>query len=326
MPLFFRHALKRVASSRVASSRVARLSVSCIPGAPALATSLRATSTLVVAALFVACSGGEKTATPAADTAKVAPKVSRDIAPDTAGRTLALAAAAAPYRVDDGAASPLSVSGHITSAAPLPVDTMVTPNRDSTGCRPFVDVTFPRERKAKSVRNSKSDSSAPDVGNAIVWLVGVTHGPRDTQPRRVNLMLDDCHFEPRVFVASVGATLVVSNRDDMITSLRFEDHGRTTAPRAIVGFTDPGQVVPNSKVLAAPGLVEVRDEHHPWIRAYVAVAPHPFVAVTDADGEFQFDGVPVGTYQLVVWHERLGARVMPVKVDQGANAPIAVRY
>ncbi|MEO7361516.1 MAG: hypothetical protein ABI120_14380, partial [Gemmatimonadaceae bacterium] len=259
------------------------------------------------------------------DSVAAAATVSLEIGTDTAGRMLAIASAAAPYHVDDGVGAHGVINGDVISATALPVDTIVTPNRDSTGCKPFQDVTFPRDR-TKNPRSATRDTSDFAVGNALVWLVGVTHGPRDSQPRRVNLTLDACHFEPRVLVASVGATLIVSHRDDMLTRLRFEDHGRTSAPRAIIGFTDPGQVVPNSDVLSKPGLVEVRDEKHSWVRGFIAVAPHPFVAVTESNGEFRFDGVPPGSYQLVVWHERLGARVIPVTVEQGHTIPVHIRY
>lgn len=281
-----------------------------------------------VAAIVVAasCGAGKSDKKLAVNGDSAATKASLVIGPDTAGRTLAIAAAAAPYHVDDVAGSPGSISGEVLSATALPSDTMVTPNRDSTGCKPFADETFPRERGARNSRGAKRDTTNVAVGNALVWLVGVTHGPRDSQPRRINLVLDNCHFEPRVMVAPVGATIMVSNRDDMIAKLLFQDHGRTTAPRATISFSDPGQVVPSSIALAKPGLVEVRDEKHSWVRGYIAVAPHPFVAVTEANGDFRFEGVPPGSYQLVVWHERLGARVVPVNVEQGVSTPLTVRY
>ena len=96
--------------------------------------------------------------------------------------------------------------------------------------------------------------------------------------------------------------------------------------REEIGFSDPGQLVPSSKALAKPGLVEIRDDKHPWIRAFVAVAPHPFVSVTDVDGKFLFEGVPSGTYQLVVWHERFGAKLLPVRVEQGIATVVAVSF
>ena len=178
----------------------------------------------------------------------------------------------------------------------------------------------------RGARVATNDSAEHDVGNAIVWLVGVTHGPRDVLPRRVNLVLNDCHLEPRVLVAPVGATINMTNRDNMLSNLHFVDHGRDVAPRATIGFTDPGQVVPSEVPLGRPGLVEITDEKHPWVRGFIAVAPHPFVAVTEADGEFVFEGVPVGEYTLVAWHERIGARVMQVRVRAGATTNAGVKY
>ena len=245
------------------------------------------------------------------------------ISPDTAGRTLASAAGAKAYHVDDVAGAHGTISGSVHRLGTLPVDTMVVPDRDSTGCRAFQDVTMPVARGARSARN---DSSEHDVGNAIVWLVGVTHGPRDVLPRRVNLVLDGCHLEPRVMAAPAGATINMTNRDDMLSKLHFVDHGRGAAPRATIGFTDPGQVVPSQMPLGRPGLVEITDEKHPWVRGFIAVAPHPFVAVTAADGRFLFEGVPVGEYALVAWHERLGARVMQVRVEARGTAPVLVVY
>ena len=245
------------------------------------------------------------------------------ISPDTAGRTLASAAGAKAYHVDDVAGAHGTISGSVHRLGTLPVDTMVVPDRDSTGCRAFQDVTMPVARGARSARN---DSSEHDVGNAIVWLVGVTHGPRDVLPRRVNLVLDGCHLEPRVMAAPAGATINMTNRDDMLSKLHFVDHGRGAAPRATIGFTDPGQVVPSQMPLGRPGLVEITDEKHPWVRGFIAVAPHPFVAVTAADGRFLFEGVPVGEYALVAWHERLGARVMQVRVQARGTAAVLVVY
>jgi hypothetical protein len=62
--------------------------------------------------------------------------------------------------------------------------------RDVGTYRAFVDVALPR--------------AAGGIGQAVVWLVGVTHGPRDTSARRLSLKLDDCRLVPRVQRAPVG--------------------------------------------------------------------------------------------------------------------------
>ena len=33
---------------------------------------------------------------------------------------------------------------------------------------------------------------------------------------------------------------------------------------------------------------------------------HPYAALTDKDGKFQIDNLPVGEHNFRIWHERLG--------------------
>jgi hypothetical protein len=270
---------------------------------------------------LAACSGDKNSAaaSPAAGRLKAKTVSDGSIAADTAERTLAIAAGAAPYRVDDADSPSGTIAGDVTSELALPRDTTVTPDADSTGCAPFQDNTFPDTR-----RRTTSPADIHSIGNAVVWLVGVTHGPGDSSPRRLGIRLQHCQLEPRVQSAAVGATINASTSDDLIADLKFVLVGAERAARAEVNFTDPGQVVPTSAALASPGLIEIRDAHHAWIRGYIAVSPHPFVAITEADGKFTFEGVPAGSYQLVVWHERLGARVMPVKVSSGGTLELHV--
>lgn len=294
-------------------------------------------ATLCICVGAAACSDGDAPrAQTLFDSVAAASKASGIIAPDTAARTLAFAAGSAGYHVDsangaDGQPGSVvagkeagTLTGEVSFRGTLPTDTTVTPNRDSTGCAPFTDATFPVTRRTHGVA---SDALAPLVGNAVVWLVGVTHGPADNLPRRITMELDGCHLEPRIIVAPVGATIITHNRDDMIAKLHFIDYDVPNAvPRVSMGFTDAGAVVPSGLPFARPGLVEVRDERHAWIRAFLVVAPHPFVAITDADGTFSFEDVPPGSYQLVVWHERLGSRVTPVTISAAAQTSVKIEY
>lgn len=192
-----------------------------------------------------------------------------------------------------------------------PIDTSITPTHDLSVCRPFSQSLVPS-------RNG-------GVGNAVVWLSGVGTGPRDNAPRRAKLTLDGCRLEPRVQRLAVGTTVLLNGRDAMMSRLQFTADGERE-PRATALLSDAGQVVPIATASAAPGLVRVSDDMHPWVRAWLVVAPHPFVAVTDADGQFRFDGVPPGRYTLHVWHERFGTREQKVRVDGGVQVRVELEY
>lgn len=211
--------------------------------------------------------------------------------------------------VERPAAVPGVIVGVVKGGTPR--DTSIVPTHDLSVCKPFTETQVP--------------SKQGGVGNAVVWLEGVAEGPKDDAPRRVKLTLDGCHLEPHVQRVAAGGTVLVNSRDAMMSRLQFVAAGESMS-RASILLTDAGQIVPTSDVTAPPALVEVRDDRHPWVRGWLAVAPHPFVAVTQADGQFRFDNVPPGKYTLVVWQEKLGARKTTVRVEAGVQAGVEVTF
>ena len=47
-------------------------------------------------------------------------------------------------------------------------------------------------------------------------------------------------------------------------------------------------------------------DFHSWIRGYWLIVDHPYAALTDKDGKFQIDQLPVGEHTFEIWHERPG--------------------
>jgi hypothetical protein len=77
-------------------------------------------------------------------------------------------------------------------------------------------------------------------------------------------------------------------------------------------------------VLKEPEIIRVDCDLHPWMRAWVVVADHPFYAVTNDRGEFMLDNVPPGEYTLRLWQESLGAVTNDVTVREEAITTVTV--
>ena len=45
---------------------------------------------------------------------------------------------------------------------------------------------------------------------------------------------------------------------------------------------------------------------HPWESGVLAIVDHPYVGVSDYDGEFSIDQIPAGKWRFQLWHERGG--------------------
>lgn len=58
--------------------------------------------------------------------------------------------------------------------------------------------------------------------------------------------------------------------------------------------------------------------------AYMAVLDHPFVATTDADGRFQWKGVPAGSLRVAAFHPDLGAGSVEARLEAGAATEAAI--
>jgi uncharacterized protein (DUF2141 family) len=61
-------------------------------------------------------------------------------------------------------------------------------------------------------------------------------------------------------------------------------------------------------------MLPVRCNNHPWMQAYINVAPNPYFAVTGADGSFTISNLPPGTYTLAAIHETLGEKDIQITI------------
>ena len=115
-----------------------------------------------------------------------------------------------------------------------------------------------------------------------------------------------CRFLPHLLIVRTDQVVLVKSGDPI-------NHNTRTAPFAnkaeniiIKPEERTGvQITMNQSELNYPP-VKVSCDIHPHMSAYWMVADHPYVAVTDADGKFKIENLPVGEHTFRVWHERPG--------------------
>jgi hypothetical protein len=121
---------------------------------------------------------------------------------------------------------------------------------------------------------------------------------------------EQCVFVPRVMVVPAGGTVESLNTDRLLHNLHSNSKGNPTFNR-----TQPrGRTIPI--VLKEREIIRVDCDLHPWMRAWVVVADHPFYAVTNDQGEFMLDNVPPGEYTFQLWQESLGVVTKDVTVRE----------
>jgi hypothetical protein len=169
---------------------------------------------------------------------------------------------------------------------------------------------------AKVVRRGVARSGR-QLGEAVVWLEGITSGKPLPELRRLELDHEGCEWLPRVQGAVAGSTVNLINDDAAIQRTQLLHLG-AAKPFLEIPFSDNGQIVPSEAAAREPGVVEVRSVEHPWARAWIASFDHPYFAVTAVDGRFTLDSVPPGSYTLKVWHPRAD-KVAEQKVEVAAG-------
>jgi plastocyanin len=157
------------------------------------------------------------------------------------------------------------------------------------------------------------------IHNAVISLQGVPAGAKwPPSPAPVKMDQIKCDFIPRVVIVPAGGTVEFLNSDRLMHNVR--SGGKENPPF--------NRAQPHARTIAIgfkhPEVLRVDCDLHSWMRGWVVVAPHPFYALTDAQGRFKLDNLPPGQYTVRVWHERLGEASRPITVPPTGPAPLTI--
>jgi hypothetical protein len=204
----------------------------------------------------------------------------------------AFAVAQSDYRVisvNDGG----TISGTIKWSGPVPHELEFPITKDPQIC----------ESEGKKTVSLDRLIVGPDggVANTIVYLKNISAGKAmDLPEQRRHLDQKRCRYIPHILLVPQNADLQMQSSDATLHTIHMDGAASFNLP-----FPFPNQAV--SRTMSTPGLVNLHcNGGHVWMNAEMMVVPHPYYAVTDESGRFQFTNVPPGTYQIVAWHEGWG--------------------
>ncbi|MSR46738.1 MAG: hypothetical protein EXS13_06695 [Planctomycetes bacterium] len=121
-----------------------------------------------------------------------------------------------------------------------------------------------------------------------------------------------CRFEPHLLALQVGQSVDFVQVDPTVQNFHLLPQVNDELNFAIA--------LPGGKKRMAfdhpePGFIKLKSDINPWMSAWIAVLPHPWFAVTGADGRYAIDGVPAGRHTPVLRHPTLGEKRVAIVVE-----------
>ncbi|MBF0459292.1 MAG: carboxypeptidase regulatory-like domain-containing protein [Nitrospirae bacterium] len=212
-----------------------------------------------------------------------------------------------PYEVVD-VKDAGSIKGKIKSSGPV-ADPILAINKDESVC-------------GKSVpKQEYIISAANEVKNVLVVVEDVEKGKAVPKTDTVIDNLN-CEFVPIVAIAYVGGKYIIKNSDPIFHNTSLGIMLGEGKKRTVYNLALPNKDQTIEKPVKVAGLEIVLCDAHSWMRSYVYASKTPYVAVTDAKGDFEIKDLLPGKYKVRIWHEGFGEVTKDVEVKTGQAATL----
>ena len=154
------------------------------------------------------------------------------------------------------------------------------------------------------VNESLLVSDGGGLANAVVYARDrkIEVHPDYAASAKEKVVLDnkDCHFQPHIVAVRTGQPLEIKNSDPVghNTNIAFQTNSPFNA--IISAGTSATETLSSAETAPSTAVCNI----HPWMKGYVVVQSHPYVAISDKDGNFELKNVPAGVpVEFQAWHE-----------------------
>lgn len=155
------------------------------------------------------------------------------------------------------------------------------------------------------------------AADTVIYLEGRIGTPT---PKTVTIDQQNQTFRPHVVAVVQGGTVEFLNNDTVLHNV----YSASAVQRFDLGMFGGGER--RTVKFDTPGVVELRCNVHPKMRAYVLVLENNYFATADKSGNFQISGVPAGRYKLRAWHEGLPVAETWANLDDASIRTVELRF
>jgi len=165
------------------------------------------------------------------------------------------------------------------------------------------------------------DPTTKGIANVVVYLkkapAGMPAALKVAKVKEAEFDQKGCRFFPHILAVRTDQTVKCLSNDAVahnvnITPLINDSKNFIVPPNDKAGV--------DVKMPKAEGLpVNVKCDIHSWMQALWVVTDHPYVAVTDKEGKFKIEDLPVGEHSFTVWEEKSGYLERAYKVNVKAG-------
>ncbi len=169
------------------------------------------------------------------------------------------------------------------------------------------------------------------VANVFVSIVKAPKGsPKPTvSDQAVIFDQKNCQFLPHCMTVPVGQTVKVLSADDVAHNTHTNP-SRNSSVSTLVAANDREGKLELVYKSSEREPFRVTCDFHGWMVAWHFPVDHPYVALTDADGNFEIPDLPSGDHVFMVWHEAAKGkyinRKLKVSIKPGETTTQEIEY
>jgi len=175
--------------------------------------------------------------------------------------------------------------------------------------------------QAGEIKGKVNVQGIKSAENIAVYVDAIPGKDFPASAKHVTMDQKQMKFVPHVMVVEKGTTVDFLNSDPVGHNVYWPSISGNKKLAHNMGTWPKGESKPFQ--FNDLGVASLLCNVHPEMSGYVVIAPTPYFAVTDKDGNFVIKDVPAGKYTLKTWSEEGKPATQAVEIT-GASASVTI--